>query len=65
MGIAQAIRRRAGLPNVIGVPHIGALSGYWKPRMGELVAEDLVRFAQGEPVQRLISYEKFKRMTPL
>jgi phosphoglycerate dehydrogenase-like enzyme len=51
------------LPNVLCVPHIGAISGYWKSRMGELVIEDLVRFIHKESLLREITLEKFQRMT--
>lgn len=51
------------LPNVLCVPHIGAFSRYWKPRMGVMVAEDLRRFAEGLPPLRRITEERFVRMT--
>ncbi|WP_248924417.1 hydroxyacid dehydrogenase [Paenibacillus hamazuiensis] len=51
------------LPNVLCVPHIGAFSRYWKPQLGQMLAEDLARFAAGEPLLRRITEEKFYRMT--
>lgn len=53
------------LPNVISVPHIGALSAYWKKSMGELVVEDLCRFARGEPPLRPVTAERFRYMSEM
>lgn len=53
-----------GLPNVLCSPHIGALSGYWRSRLGETVIDDCIRFLRGEPMQGRITKEKFAILTP-
>lgn len=51
------------LPNVICVPHIGAMSAYWRSQLGSMIVEDLQRFIKGESPLRRITGEKFTRMT--
>ncbi|MFK7693845.1 hydroxyacid dehydrogenase [Paenibacillus sp. HJGM_3] len=52
------------LPNAICAPHIGALSSYWRCRLGEHVIDDLLRLLRGEPLVGHISREKFAIMSP-
>ncbi|UQZ82320.1 D-3-phosphoglycerate dehydrogenase [Paenibacillus konkukensis] len=51
------------LPKVLCLPHIGAYSAYWKSQLGAMVAEDLIRFASGQPPLRQVTAERFARMT--
>ncbi len=52
------------LPNALCSPHIGALSGYWKSKLGETVIDDLIRMLRGEPLEGRITKEKFAILTP-
>lgn len=52
------------LPNVLCSPHIGALSGYWRSRLGEIVIDDWIRLLRGESLQGRITKEKFAILTP-
>jgi phosphoglycerate dehydrogenase-like enzyme len=46
------------LPNVILTPHIAGAMGTECQRMGRLVADELTRYLQGEPLQWAISRER-------
>lgn len=51
------------LPNVLSTPHIGGYSHNRKTKMGELIVDDLERFAKGDPLQRQVTSQMFARMT--
>lgn len=52
------------LPNVLCTPHIGGFAAYWKNRLGESVADDLLRFLRGEEPLGKVTAEQFRSMTP-
>lgn len=52
------------LPNVTCVPHIGALSNYYKTRMGLGVIEDMERWIKGDKLEGAVNLELYNRMTP-
>lgn len=51
------------LPNVICYPHIGGFSAHYKSMIGELIVNDLERWINNEPLQGLITRDKYSRLS--
>ena len=46
------------LPNAVVTPHIAAAESEWLPLLGDRVAENVARFARGEPLLGIIDLER-------
>ncbi|MCL2639639.1 MAG: hydroxyacid dehydrogenase [Phycisphaerales bacterium] len=51
------------LENVLTSPHVGGKTVECRANFGKIVADDIVRFARGEPLQNQVLVEEFRRMT--
>ena len=53
--LIQLVRIKAELPGVLTSPHVGGNTSPFLPRARRLVADQLRRFADGEPLASVVS----------